>query len=214
VDFTIADLVADVRAPTPSGAAELVVPEWREWLRNVQRLRDRATRTLLADLRRVASSHDALAARLRRIHPGFVLRQHAQRLDDLTERARAALARLLALREVHARHLHTRLARATPVAGIREREARRAAADLRLGAAARLHLRQLENRLAVAAAGLNAVSPLRTLDRGYAIVTDAASGGILQAASSVQVGQRVHARLASGSFDATVSKIESDPTTE
>ena len=91
VDFTIADFVADERAPTPSGAAERVVPDRAEWLRALGRHRAGAWRS-----RCDAGSRDQRQAlqlreqRLARAHPGAVLRQHAQRLDELEGRLRLA----------------------------------------------------------------------------------------------------------------------------
>jgi exodeoxyribonuclease VII large subunit len=91
VDFTIADFVADVRAPTPSGAAQLVVPEYQVWL---QRFRELGAR-FGAAMRRSLGDHDlrlrSLAERLQRAHPGTQLAQHAQRLDELEQRLQRAM---------------------------------------------------------------------------------------------------------------------------
>ena len=86
VDFTIADFVADVRAPTPSGAAELVAPDSQEWSRNVAQFGRRLATALN---RRMAARRDRfiwLQRRLTQLHPGVELRQRAQRLDDLEHR--------------------------------------------------------------------------------------------------------------------------------
>ena len=110
VDFTIADFVADVRAPTPSGAAQLVVPEFQVWL---QRFRELGAR-FGAAMRRSLGDHDlrlrSLAERLQRAHPGTQLTQHAQRLDELEQRLQRAmrerLTRAKSALEMAARSLH------------------------------------------------------------------------------------------------------------
>jgi exodeoxyribonuclease VII large subunit len=91
IDFTIADFVADVRAPTPSGAAELVVPDRHSWLQRLaqfdRRFGSAMRRTLTAEQGRLR----ALEHRLQQAHPGARLRQHSQRLDELDSRLLAAL---------------------------------------------------------------------------------------------------------------------------
>jgi exodeoxyribonuclease VII large subunit len=110
VDFTIADFVADVRAPTPSGAAQLVVPEYQVWL---QRFRELGARIATA-MRRALGDRDlrlrSLTERLQRAHPGTQLTQHAQRLDELEQRLQRAmrerLARASTQLQATARSLH------------------------------------------------------------------------------------------------------------
>ena len=96
IDFTIADFVADLRAPTPSGAAQLVVPDAAVWLQRLAQLAARfgvaAQRTLKGEQARL----DELQRRLQRAHPGARLQQHSQRLDELEARLRLALRARLA----------------------------------------------------------------------------------------------------------------------
>ncbi len=92
IDFTIADFVADVRAPTPSGAAELVVPDRQELLSTLRRVGERLIQSGRRELR---TAHQLLAAvrhRLQRTHPGVRLQQGAQRLDELEQRLRKGSA--------------------------------------------------------------------------------------------------------------------------
>ena len=91
VDFTIADLVADVRAPTPSGAAELVVPDGRDWLRTGPGAGAPPGAGSPAPAGRQPAGLRAVTARLARCHPGFMLRQNAQRLDELRGQLGTAL---------------------------------------------------------------------------------------------------------------------------
>lgn len=207
VDLTIADLVADVRAPTPSGAAELAVPDQRDWSLRLSALERQASRCLRRVLEVHALHTRQLGARLARSHPGFVLRQHAQRLDDARQRLVLGLRARLRnerLRLVEARgHLRA----ATPSAALSDYRERALASGLRLQNAARVSLRRAETRLAVSAGRLSAVSPLRTLERGYAVVTDEA-GRVLRRARDVSPGQQITARLAEGQLEATVTRRE------
>ncbi|MFS8609180.1 MAG: exodeoxyribonuclease VII large subunit, partial [Gammaproteobacteria bacterium] len=98
VDFTIADFVADVRAPTPSGAAELVVPDSAEWVRAFATLERRLTSTLRRLLNERIQRMDWLTRRLQRRNPRFELEQHAQRLDELERRLLRAMRHSLAIR--------------------------------------------------------------------------------------------------------------------
>jgi len=208
VDFTIADFVADERAPTPSGAAERVVPDRAEWLRS---LAATARRLALAMGRRLADQRNALRVRehrLARVHPGVVLRQHAQRLDELEGRLRrAGLARLERANN-RLRTASALLTRASPALRVAAMGLRLQAAVRSLSAAARAQLTGQRQRLELAARALHTVSPLATLDRGYAIVTDAA-GKVVQDAASLRPGTRIAARLARGRIEAEVLTVDS-----
>jgi exodeoxyribonuclease VII large subunit len=204
VDFTIADLVADERAPTPSGAAERVVPDRTEWLRGFalasQRVQS-ATRRRLNELRNVLQVRER---QLARTHPGVRLRQHAQRLDELEERL--TLAARTRIERVRARHAAavSLLLRASPAIRVRAQRIQLDTAQRALNAGIRGSISAAKSRFELAGRTLHAVSPLATLDRGYAIVADAA-GKVVQDASSLAPGDRVEARLARGRFSATVT---------
>jgi exodeoxyribonuclease VII large subunit len=204
VDFTIADLVADERAPTPSGAAERVVPDRAEWLRGFalasQRVQS-ATRRRLNELRNGLQVREQ---RLARSHPGVRLRQHAQRLDELEERLKlAARGRIDRARARHAAAVSL-LLRASPAIRVQAQRIQLETARRALNAGIRGNISAAQRRFELAGRTLHAVSPLATLDRGYAIVADAA-GKVVQDASSLAPGDRVETRLARGRFSATVT---------
>jgi exodeoxyribonuclease VII large subunit len=204
VDFTIADFVADVRAPTPSGAAEIVVPDAREWLRNLAALAARAEREIAGTLQGLRDRLEALEARLRLTHPGVILRQHAQRLDELAGRISAALLRVLDGCRVRVRHARRNLRRNTPRELIAAHAAGLATNAVQLRGAMQLTLAAVQQRLAVDMARLQAVSPLGTLERGYAIVRDHETGRVIRGSGEVARGQRIDATLASGELEAVV----------
>lgn len=203
IDFTIADLVADVRAPTPSGAAELVVPDSRDWLRHLQALE---RRTVLAATRALAGTltlQQQLAARLTRCHPGYRLRQDAQRLDELRHQLSAALGNRLALDALRIENAVHRLQRVSPLMQLRLTGARVTGAQQRLAAAIRASVAESGSQLAVLSGRLQTVSPLSTLERGYALVLDA-GGTVVRSTKQVQPGDPITARVADGVIKATV----------
>jgi len=203
-DFTIADLVADVRAPTPSAAAELLTPDREALLRGLAATRTRLAQLLQRELAARRQRLDWLARRLR--HPGARLREQAQRLDDLELRLRAAMRHRLQITGARLAHARTGLAAHSPARRLEEQRRVIAQLDKRLGTAMRQLLAAREKRLAALAHLLDSVSPLSTLARGYAIVSDA-EGRVLRAATETAPGARVQARLASGSLDCTVDAV-------
>jgi len=168
---------------------------------------------VLAVRRRLTGDGQSLAVlerRLARVHPGAVLRQHAQRLDELESRMKLALRSRL--NHQAARHDAARgaLLRASPLLRLAALRLRLEGAAQRLRVAARDSVGENRRRFELAMRTLDAVSPLATLGRGYAIVTDAA-GHVLQDATAVQPGQRVTARLARGGFRAEVIERLPEP---
>ena len=203
IDFTIADFAADVRAPTPSAAAELAVPDGEEWRASLRRLAHRLQRGLL---RRVEAQRERLrwlVGRAALVSPGARLAQQTQRLDDLEQRLSRALRQILADRRTVLGERRSRLWQLSPAARLRSTVARQAAlyARLRAAALARLHLAR--EHLAPLVRTLNAVSPLATLERGYAIVSRV-DGGILRNAADAAPGTLIEARLAVGTVRAKV----------
>jgi exodeoxyribonuclease VII large subunit len=204
VDFTITDLVADERAPTPSGAAERVVPDRAEWLRGFAGAGQRVQAGMLRRLNELRNELQVREQRLARTHPGVRLRQHAQRLDELEERLKLAVRnRIERVRASHAAAV-SQLLRASPSIRVQAQRIRLDAARRALNAGIRGRISAAQRRFELAGRTLHAVSPLATLDRGYAIVADAA-GKVVRDAASLAIGDRIEARLARGRFDATVT---------
>ncbi len=203
IDFTIADFVADLRAPTPSGAAELVVPDRDEWLRNFAVLE----RRMLAQMGRTLTGHNEnllwVQRRLERVHPGMRLRQHAQRLDELEQRMVRALKQVASERRVLWHELAGRLRQASPALRLAALRGQLAGLEIQIQSQVRSRLARLSGALATAARTLNAVSPLATLDRGYAIVVDG-QGRVAMDANHLVKGERIEARLARGTVSAIV----------
>ena len=212
VDFTIADLVADERAPTPSGAAERVVPDRAEWLRGFALAAQRVQTGMRRRLNELRNGLGVREQRLARTHPGVRLRQHAQRLDELEERLK--LAARASIERARARHsaAASLLLRASPAIRVQSQRIRLDAARRALNAGIRGSITTAQRRFELAGRTLHAVSPLATLDRGYAIVADAA-GKVVRDAATLAAGDRVEARLARGRISATVTGTAQDGAT-
>ncbi|HLF09797.1 MAG TPA: exodeoxyribonuclease VII large subunit [Gammaproteobacteria bacterium] len=206
-DFTIADFVADVRAPTPSQAAELAVPNQAEWLAHFTRaerhLEQAVRRHFVVDARRIAT----LAHRLQRCHPGVPVREFGQRLDELEARLQRGLERLVGARKMQFARLAAAVSGANPrhrVARVRERWRW---ADENLQRAVGKRVEQTRQRLRLAERSLNSLSPLATLQRGYAIVSRQDDRRIVTDAASAGAGTAVAIRLARGELAATVDSV-------
>jgi len=204
-DFTIIDFVADLRAPTPSAAAELVIRSRQDIEDNAAALHDRLTRAMryrllmgrqaLTEL----SQHGAFARMME------VIRQRQQKLDDLIHRVELAQRNLLEksrrrweIVSAAVRHYDVRLV----LSGIRKELESRTTA---LGSVMRNVLLQYRVRSERLETALQSLSPLAILDRGYALVFDA-NGKLLKDADAVKIGDEVSARLAHGQIDASVTK--------
>jgi exodeoxyribonuclease VII large subunit len=205
-DITIADFVADLRAPTPSGAAELVVPDSAEWLRHLQSTSARIALLGRRSLEDRFQALDWLSRRLTQASPAATVRRQGDWLRNLQQVMTAAIRHRIADQRMSIAGMQARLMRESPRIGVQQQLSRADSLRQRLVVAGRARIERTTARLNVSARALDAVSPLATLDRGYAIVTDAERGTVLTSAAKVAEGDRIRARLADGRLEATVTK--------
>ncbi len=165
-DFTIADFVADLRAPTPSQAAELAVPDGMTYIGRLNGVGASLERFLRRRLRDEQRLLDALLHRLGRTHPGVIVRDRQQRLDEFETRLKRAIGQAV---------------------------------------------QAIVTRAKLIERGLEALSPLATLERGYAIVCLADDGTLVTRNEQAGKGARIDVRLASGALVATVDETRGKP---
>jgi len=210
VDFTIADFVADLRAPTPTAAAELVVPNQNEWKRRISATAERIAQLGSRYVENSAQSLDWLSKRLAQSSPAAIAARQRAWLANLQQLMAAAMRHDLTRRSADLQRSRSRLLQQSPALRVQNGFARLNAARHRLQTSARNHVQNRQNQLNVIARGLHSVSPLATLERGYSIVTDSESGRLLQNAATVSEGTSISARLARGRLSATVTKVHED----
>ena len=207
-DFTIADFVADLRAPTPSAAAEMVVKAKDELSARLLHLDDRRDGALRLRFTRVRARLAALAAhRVFEAERGR-LRTAAQRTDELLRRAQTGLVRRRERAHEHLRRLDDRVSAFRFDRQLAARRERLLRHRERLAGASRLGLDARHGLLARAAAKLDTLSPLAVLSRGYALVFDATESRVVRRASEVATGDAVRIRLQEGALRAKVTDRE------
>jgi exodeoxyribonuclease VII large subunit len=203
VDFTIADFAADVRAPTPSAAAEMAVPDAQEWLEAFVQFAGRLQRCMRRRLEERRERLRWLTGRAALVSPMARLGAQAQRLDELDQSLVRAMRRRLQEHGERLRWLSGRASRVSPSARLTLQLSRLEGLNQRLGRAWRQAMSSRREKLLPLIRTLHAVSPLATLERGYAIVS-LDGGGILRDAADAKPGTLIEARLARGRVRAKV----------
>jgi exodeoxyribonuclease VII large subunit len=201
-DYTIADFTADLRAPTPSAAAELAVPQKEDLARSVadRRLRLYRSYTQLCD--RLSRQLATLQERLR--DPRRVIDERRLALDDYEDRMKTRLRQHLRNAAAHLMHIRTRLAQASPETQNRQRRFMVESYRKSMIAAMRHRIRDLHRTLDTNMSLLDSFSPLAVLSRGYSITFRSVTGEVIRDARTARTGEEITIRLARGRLLATV----------
>jgi exodeoxyribonuclease VII large subunit len=208
IDFTISDFVADVRAATPSAAAEIItegVFASREFVAGVPDLLRRRIRQRLEG---VTEDFERVQGRLARLHPRRRLNESLQRLDDLQSGLLRCAKQGARDRAMAWRTLTDRLLRVRPSQLLNQRRESLEMGRRRLRELAHAGLRNGKSRFETLEARLHLLGPEQVLARGYSITMDAASGKVLRDAEKVQSGQRLKTRLQAGEILSRAEKVK------
>jgi exodeoxyribonuclease VII large subunit len=184
IDFTISDFVADVRAATPSAAAEIITEGVF------------ASRQLVADL----------TQRMARAHPRRRMNELLQRLDDLQAGLLRCTRQGTKERQVAWQNLAERLLRVRPAQLLRQRRESLVVNQRRLHELTQVHLRNWKNRFGATESRLRLLGPEQVLARGYSITMDAATGKVIRCARDVSSGQHLRTRVKEGEISSHVEK--------
>lgn len=210
IDVTLADLVADVRAATPSQAAELVIADAVSRAQALRRCRSQLVRAMVARINEDRATVDRLRSRLS--DPRFLIADRQQLLDELSGRLERQLGRALSRRRTRLELCHRRLLARHPRAVLAASRGSLSPLREQLRAGMRLALKTSRGRLSEQVAALDSLSPLSVLGRGYAIVSHQ-DGRAVRSAAEVALGERLRVRLHQGELTATAesSELEQPP---
>jgi exodeoxyribonuclease VII large subunit len=208
VDVTLADFVADFRAPTPSAAAETVVPVLAEIVERVRELQVRVGQVML---QHCATERQRLEAGIRGVTDiRFRLQEASQRTDDMVDRLREMVQQLLTSGRERVHEVQRDLSGLNPILAIKQGLVTIPQFSKRLEGYMGVLLAQHRHRTHAMLAQLNTLSPLAVLGRGYSILHTVPSGQILRRAQDVEVGQELEAQLASGRLSCMVTRVCDD----
>lgn len=208
IDVTLADFVADLRAPTPSAAAEAVVPVLSEI---VERLRELTVRIGRLMFRHCAFERQRLDAGIRGVTDvRFRVQEAAQRTDDMADRLRELVQQLLMSGRGRVHDAQRDLSGLNPILTIKQGLATVPQYSKRLEGQMGVILAQHRHQIHATLAQLNSLSPLAILGRGYSILQTVPAGQILHRAKDVEVGQELEAQLASGRLSCMVMRVHDD----
>lgn len=205
IDFTIADMVADMRAATPTAAAELVSPNQIELHRKIQQQNARLNMAMQSSLRQAQQRLKWLQGRL--INPAQRMLQLTQRLDDIQQRLLLGISHQLRHARSRLNNISNKLHALHPGSAITQQQQVLTNLSLRLHQQVQYTLNTKMQRLKQLTHTLAAVSPLATLERGYAIVTEMDKASVITRATQTKPGDKIRTRLHSGEIISTVEQV-------
>ncbi len=208
IDFTISDFVADLRAPTPSAAAELSTPNQQELAERYADLQRHLIARIESQQNTMEQKLENIRQRLYLLHPGVRLAQRQQRLDELELKINHAIQTMLRHSKQSAVHLQTRLLLESPAQRTEMLQHRTTQLLRRMRISASNQHRFLQQRLTAVIRNLNTLNPLATLERGYSITSKLPENKIIHSSTDISAGDRIETRLAQGKLLCLVESKE------
>jgi exodeoxyribonuclease VII large subunit len=205
-DFTISDFVADVRAPTPSVAAEIIVPNYSDWLIQLSNLQKRISRLGQRKLDEKLQEIDWLNRQLISNSPTVKLKQQFQDLREINNRLNSAIKQQVLEYKNLEKTITNKLISFSPKSSLQKSIANFHQLQQRITTAIKISVSNKNHAVDLFTKALNSVSPLATLDRGYAIVKSESTNKIIYKTSEIEDGDSIRVQLSEGELIATVKK--------
>jgi len=210
VDFTIADFVADLRAATPSAAAENAVPNQQSWLSSFQAIEQQLHHLIHRHLSQHTQATQWLNKRLQQLHPGQQYQRHAQALDNLEIRLQRSIQSKIEHKKQILANKNTTLQQQNPINRISRYQEQLQYLSNRLNIATRHKFEKLKRKHLALIQTLNAVSPLATLERGYSITSLSKTSSIISSSNQLSVDDMIKTRFAHGHVLSQIKEVNHD----
>jgi len=206
IDTTLSDYVADLRAATPSAAAEIVSSDSSELLAKITMLKQRFSNAITQKMSLFAQQHNHLQHRLRQVHPEQQLRLQQQKSDELNARLSHAIKRLMSQAEQQPKQLKQRLELLSPIKKITAQQIKLQQLKQRLAYAMQNNLQHKSELFVHLIEQLNLVSPLATIARGYSVTRDVKKK-VISSVTQLTINDEISVQVADGIINAKIEKI-------
>ena len=203
-DVTIADFVADHRAPTPSAAAEVAVPDQQEWFNSIDNISRKLNALIIRAINNRHQTLDWFNKRLTQSSPQVIVKRQIEQSINLQRVLKSSMKNFLILRGRKIDKLTSRCIQSSPSQSLQKQIMRFEAIKQNIHAKGKKLIEDNQNRLQLVSRSLNSVSPLGTLDRGYAIVSEVNTNKIITNPKSLKINSKLEIRLAKGKIMAAV----------
>ena len=209
-DVTISDFTADLRAPTPSGAAELAVPDQHDWIKSIDNISEKINTIITQQINSKSQLSDWINKRLSQSSPMMTVKRQIEKSNNLQKMLSSSIFQNLSRQEKNIHQLKSNLNEVSPRLKIHTQLSRIKELNQKITSCSDHLLEGLNNRIKLASKTLNSVSPLRTLDRGYAIARDAKTKNVIMSADTIEIENDIEVKLAKGEIKVTVIEKYSD----
>ena len=209
-DVTISDFTADLRAPTPSGAAELAVPDQHDWIKSIDNISEKFNTIITQQINSKSQLSDWINKRLSQSSPMMTVKRQIEKSNNLQKMLSSSILQNLSRQEKNIHQLKSNLNEVSPRLKIHTQLSRIKELNQKITSCSDHLLEGLNNRINLASKTLNSVSPLRTLDRGYAIARDAKTKNVIMSADTIEIENDIEVKLAKGEIKVTVIEKHSD----